>query len=76
MPNNNIEKCSPMAASDSNFISEIFLNGCFSKTAENILEIHIFYIFYYDVILKKNEFLCFREKYKHIKLALNFIQKQ
>ena len=29
----NIEKCTLMAASDDNFISQIFLNGCFPRTA-------------------------------------------
>ena len=33
MPNNDNEKWILMAASDDNFISEIFLKGCFSKTA-------------------------------------------
>ena len=34
--NSDIEKYILMAASDSNFISEIALNGCFSKTAAKI----------------------------------------
>ena len=43
---------------------------------------HIFYISYRDVILKKSEFLWIfsskggGEKYKHRELALNFVQKQ
>ena len=66
-----------MAASQDNFILEIFLNGCFSKTAANT-----FYISYCDVMLKRNEFLCFfldkdfRERCKHTELALYFIQQQ
>ena len=45
--------------------------------------LHMFYISYSDVMLKRNEFLCifflsegFGEKCKHTELALNFIQKQ
>ena len=34
--NSDTEKCFLMAASDGNFILEIFLNGCFSKTATKI----------------------------------------
>ena len=34
--NNDIEKWILMAASDDNFIPEIFLNGCFSKTGATI----------------------------------------
>ena len=55
MQNSDIEKCIKMAASGDNFIFEIILNGCFSKTAANIyLEIlgYTFYIFYSDVMLK------------------------
>ena len=33
MPKNDIEKCILIAVSDGNFILEIFLNDCFSKTA-------------------------------------------
>ena len=44
-------------------------------------KLHIFYISYCDVVLKRNKFLWtfvkgFREKCKHTELALNFIQKQ
>ena len=51
-----------MAASEDNFILEIFLNGCFSKTAAKyiyfkISRLHIFYISYFDVMLKRDEFL-------------------
>ena len=50
-----------MAASEDNFILEIFLNGCFSKTAAKYIyfknsRLHIFYISYFDVMLKRNEF--------------------
>ena len=50
-----------MAASEDNFILE-FLNGCFSKTAAKYIyvrnsRLHIFYISYFDVMLKRNEFL-------------------
>ena len=34
--NSDIEKCISMASSEDKFISEIFLNGCFSKTAAKI----------------------------------------
>ena len=33
MPKRDIEKCILIAVSDGNFILEIFLNDCFSKTA-------------------------------------------
>ena len=33
MPKSDIEKCILIAVSDGNFILEIFLNDCFSKTA-------------------------------------------
>ena len=51
-----------MAASEDNFILEIFLNGYFSKTAAKyiyfkISRLHIFYISYLDVMLKRDEFL-------------------
>ena len=76
-----------MAASEDNFILEIFLNGCFSKTAAKyiyfkISKLHIFYISYFDVMLKRDKFLRiflskgFDEKYKETELALNFIQNQ
>ena len=75
-----------MAASEDNFILE-FLNGCFSKTAAKYIylrnsRLHIFYISYFDVMLKRNEFLWiflsngFGEKCKLTELDLNFIQKQ
>ena len=76
-----------MAASEDNFILEIFLNGCFSKTAAKyiyfkISKLNIFYISDFDVMLKRDEFSRtflskgFDEKYKETELALNFIQKQ
>ena len=75
-----------MATSEDNFILEIFLNGCFSKTAAKYIyfknsRLHIFYISYFDVMLRRNEFLWiffkgFDEKCKQTELALNFIQKQ
>ena len=34
--NSDTEKCIKMAASGGNFVFEIFLNGCFSKTAAKI----------------------------------------
>ena len=69
-----------MAASQENYILEIFQNGYFSKTAakKDYLrnsKLHIFYISetnFYGFLLGKG----FREKSKHIELALNFIQKQ
>ena len=87
MQNSDIEKCILMAASEDNFILEIILNGCFSKTAakyiyfKNSFKTHI-YISYVDVMLKRNEFLWiflrkgFDEKCKQRELALYFIQKQ
>ena len=77
-----------MAASEDSFILEIFLNGCFSKTAAKyiyfkISKLHIFYISYFDVMLKRDEFLQifflskdFDGKYKETELALHSIQKQ
>ena len=76
-----------MAASEDNFILEIFLNGCFSKTAAKYIHfknsrLHVFYISYFDVMLKRNEVLWifiskgFDEKCKQTELALNLIQKQ
>ena len=75
-----------MATSEDNFILEIFLNGCFSKTAAKYIyfknsRLHIFYISYFDVMLRRNEFLWiffkgFDEKCTQTELALNFIQKQ
>ena len=60
--NSDIEKCILMAVSENSFILEIFLNGCFSKTAAKyiyfkISKLHIFYISYFDVMLKRDEFL-------------------
>ena len=51
-----------MAASEDNFTLKIFLNGCFSKTAVKYIyfknsRLHLFYISYFDVILKTNKFL-------------------
>ena len=62
MQNIDIEKCILMAASEDNFILEIFLNGCFSKTAAKYIHfknyrLHVFYISYFDVMLKRNEVL-------------------
>ena len=76
-----------MAASEDNFILGIFLNGCFSKKAAKYIyfknsRFHIFCISYFDVMLKRDEFLWifltkgFNEKCKQTKLALDFIQKQ
>ena len=87
MLNSGIEKCILMAASEGNFILEIFLNGCFSKIAAKYIyfkipRLHMFYISYFDVMLKREEFLKIflskglDEKYKETELALNFIQKQ
>ena len=84
MQNSDIEKCILMAASEDQFILETLLHGCFSKAAANtfILEIltHILH-FYFDIMLKRNEFLWFLskdfgEKCKLPDLALNFVQKQ
>ena len=86
--NRDIEKCILMAASEDTFILEIFLSGCFSKTAANYIylrnsRLHIFYISYFDVMLKRNEYSWilflsngFDEKCKLKELDLNFIQKQ
>ena len=51
-----------MAASEGNFILEIFLNGCFSKTAAEYIyfknsRLQIFYISYFDIMLKRDKFL-------------------
>ena len=50
MQNSAIEKCISMAASEGNFILEISLNDCFSKTAAEIYlsekKLHMFYISY------------------------------
>ena len=71
-----------MAASEDNFIWETFLNGCFSKYIYfKNSRLHQFCISYFDVTLKRNEFLRiflskgFDEKCKQTELALNFIQK-
>ena len=72
-----------MAASGDNFIFEVFLDGCFSKTAAKISfrnsRLHMYYISYRDVMSKRNEFLYFLsegfgEKCKHTELVLNFIE--
>ena len=76
-----------MAASEDDFILEIFLNGYFSKAAAKIYSfqksLHIFYISYFDVMLKEERIFMdfflskgFGEKCKHTELALNFVQKQ
>ena len=76
-----------MAASEDNFILEIFLKGCFSKTAAKDIyfknsRLHMFYISYFDIMLKRNEVLwiflskVFNEKCKQTKFASNYIQKQ
>ena len=62
MQNSEIEKCILMAASVDNFILEIFLNGCFSRTAAKYIyfknsRLHIFCISYFDVMLKTDKFL-------------------
>ena len=41
-----------MAASEDEFVLETFLHGCFSKAAANIIS-------YFDVMLKRDEFLFF-----------------
>ena len=51
-----------MAASEGNFTLEIFLNGCFSKTAAKYIyfknsKLQIFYTSYFDIMLKKDKFL-------------------
>ena len=73
-----------MAASGDYFILEIFQNGCFSKTTAKYIyfknsRLPIFYIFHFDVMLQRKEFLLskgFDEKCKQTELALIFIQKQ
>ena len=76
-----------MAASVDDFILKIFLNVCFSRTAAKYIyfknsRLHIFYISYFDVMLKMDEFLWiflskgFDKKCKQTELALDFIQKQ
>ena len=62
MLNSDIEKCILMAATEDNFVFEIFLSGYFSKTAAKHIyfknsRLHIFDISYFDVMLKRNEFL-------------------
>ena len=63
-----------MATSEDQFILETFLHGCFSKAAANIYSLlkflHIFYISYFDVMLKRKGF---GEKCKHTEVALNFV---
>ena len=76
-----------MAACEDNFILRTFLNGCFSKTAKKYIyfknsRLHIVYISFFDVMLKRKEYLwiflnkSFDERCKQTELALNFIQKQ
>ena len=62
MQNIDIEKCILMAASEGNFILEILLNNCFSKTAAEYIyfkksRLQIFYISYFDIMLKRDKFL-------------------
>ena len=47
-----------MAASDDNFISEIFLNGCFSKTAAKIYL--LLYVFTVTLVKVERVFMDFR----------------
>ena len=76
-----------MVACEDNFILEIFLNGCSSKTAAKYIyfknsRLHVFYISYFDVMLKRDKFLWiflsrdFDEKCKQTELTLDFLQKQ
>ena len=59
--NSDIEKWILMAASEDEFILETFLHGYFSKVAANIYfrNSYTFYISYFDVMSKRNEFLWF-----------------
>ena len=63
-----------MAASEDEVLLETFLYGCFSKAAVNTYSfqkfLHIFYISYFDVMLKRKGF---GEKCKHTEVALNFV---
>ena len=48
-----------MTAFEDNFILEIFLNGCFSKTAAEYIyfknsRLQVFYISYFDIMLKRD----------------------
>ena len=74
-----------MAASEDNLILEIFLNNCFSNTAAKYIyfknsRLHIFYISYFDIMLKRNKFLWtflstgFNEKCKQRELALKLFK--
>ena len=76
-----------MGASEGNFILEILLKGCFSKTAAEYIyfknfRLQMFYIYYFDIMWKRDKFLRdflskgFDEKCKQTELALDFIQKQ
>ena len=76
-----------MGASEGNFILEILLKGCFSKTAAEYIyfknsRLQMFYIYYFDIMWKRDKFLWdflskgFDEKCKQTELALDFIQKQ
>ena len=51
MQNSDIEKCILMAASDDNFILEIFLNSCFSKTTAKIYLFIIIIIIIFIIII-------------------------
>ena len=78
MQDSDIEKCILMAASEDNFILEIFLNGCFSKTAAKYIyfknsRLHIFYISYFDVKLKTDNFLWIFIK---VKVSTKSVSKQ
>ena len=75
-----------MAASEDNFTLKIFLNGCFSKTAAKYIyfknsRLHIFYISYFDVMLKRNKFLWiffkfrFRQKVYAKRISFKFHSK-
>ena len=75
-----------MAASEDNFISQIFLNGCFSRSAAKMFIRNSSYTYFtfltmtsckrgrsfYGFFLGKG----FDGKSKHTELALYFIQKQ
>ena len=58
--NSDIEKCILMAASEDEFILETFLHGCFSMAVAKYSFqkfLPIFYVSYFDVMLKRNKFL-------------------
>ena len=86
LQNSDIEKCLLMAASEDEFILEIFLHGCFSKQLQTYIPFRNSYTYFtfltltscergtdfYDFFLGKS----FGKKCKHTELALNFVQKQ